>query len=228
MNKYTDFDSGYTGAIKLEIKRKDICNFIKENIYKPKRTFLDSIRKGFNIVNISKYLKIFKNEEFIQYFVGIEAYSAKNIINIIKYKYDDEDEHENSKNKNEMMKLNFEKIINLSLIEIGKESQKKLVHFIDFITGSRVLPVEIIIKPNTYDSMNQFTTTDDLKKKKNEYKSWPHYPLCKASTCFNTLNMPYIVDHDVDNLQWTVENCSANILNVLKDGIYKNVAFYDE
>jgi hypothetical protein len=40
--------------------------------------------------------------------------------------------------------------------------------------------------------------------------------------------MPYIVDHDVDNPQWTVENCSTNILNVLKDGIYKNVAFYDE
>jgi hypothetical protein len=125
------------------------------------------------------------------------------------------------------MKFKFESIMNLSLIEIGRENQKNLVYFIDFITGSRVLPVAIIIKPNIYDSMNQFITTDELKKKKNEYKHWPQYPLCKASTCFNTFIMPYIIDHD-NNHQWTVKNCSTNILNVLKDGSYKKVPFHDE
>jgi hypothetical protein len=191
------------------------------------------MREGFSIVDIANNLKIFKTKEFIRYFVGLEVYSAKDIIAIIKYNYDDCNV-QNRDNCNEQNLINnFQKVVNSSILCIGELGQKHLIHFIDFITGSRCLPPEITIKPNVFDSMNrlglnEFMISDMLKQKGEEFKTWPSFPLCNAATCFNTFTVPYIIDTDDNNCRWTVENCSTSILNVLKDGRYKDVPFDDK
>lgn len=194
------------------------------------------MQEGFNTVAISNNLKLFKNNEFCQYFVGIEAYTAENIITIIKYEYDDDDDNISTKGKT--MKLNFENVMNDSIREIGKINQKHLINFVDFVTGSRVLPLGILIRPNVYGDVNEFMTHEDLRLRREEFKTWPFYPLSKASTCFNTLNMPYLIpdnnnsndsnkNSDSGNTLWSVENVSKNLLNVLCNGEYKTIEFHD-
>ena len=86
----TNFDSHYSGAIR-EIfsnsvseseKVKALNDFIEDYIYYPRESFLLEMKKGFDLVPIHAHLLTFTYKDIMQYFVGREAVTPKEVHNV--------------------------------------------------------------------------------------------------------------------------------------------------
>ena len=132
---------------------------------------LNAMREGFNIVGISNHLMYFTTKDFEKYFVGLEIYTAKDVIKNLKFICD---------NDHEIIQFEFKNIIEDAILKLG-ENHGKLIEFVKFISGSTILQPtnKLIITPVTYGY--------------GEVPFWPEYPLPKAQTCFNRLFVPYLL-----------------------------------
>ena len=135
---------------------------------------LNAMREGFNIVGISNHLMYFTTKDFEKYFVGLEIYTANDVIKNFKFVCD---------NDHEIIQFEFKNIIEGAILKLG-ENHGKLIEFVKFISGSTILQPtnKLIITPVTYGY--------------GEVPFWPEYPLPKAQTCFNRLFVPYLLCDD--------------------------------
>jgi hypothetical protein len=84
----TNFDGNYTGVIREIIsdniseseKRKALNDFIEDYIYYPREAFLLEMKKGFDLVRLFAHLLTFTHRDIIQYFVGREAVTPKEVL----------------------------------------------------------------------------------------------------------------------------------------------------
>ena len=214
-----------SGALSTNYKtytRDELCNdFIQERIYAPRMEMLTAMKDGFNIVGISNHLMDFSSKDFEKYFVGLEIYTARDVINNLVFVSD---------NDHEIIQIEFKNVIEKAISKLG-ENHGKLMEFVKFISGSTILQPnnKLIITPIVYGSW--------------EVPFWPDYPLPKAQTCFNKLFAPYLIydltsiveekekeekDKDKDEKNgekndvneknfpsWTVENVLKSFENIL-------------
>ena len=171
--------------------REELCNdFIQNSIYRPRMEMLMAMRDGFNIVGISNHLMYFSTKDFEKYFVGLEIYTANDVINNLKFVCD---------NDHEIIQFEFKNVIEGAILKLG-ENHGKLIEFVKFISGSTILQPtnKLIITPIIYGY--------------GEVPFWPEYPLPKAQTCFNKLFAPYILsDSSVVSTETNNENHKKDI-----------------
>ena len=140
------------------------------------------MRAGFSVVKISSHLATFSHTDFTKYFVGVEVYTAQDVVNCFSYKSD---------NDIEIVQESFKNILEQAIFKLGEKKHSSLIEFVKFISGSSVLQPtrKLIIIPCVTGV--------------GEVPFWPEYPLPKAQTCFNTLLMPYLLeasdDQNIDN-----------------------------
>ena len=138
------------------------------------------MRAGFNVVKISSHLATFSHADFTKYFVGVEVYTAQDVVNCFSYKSD---------NDIEIVQESFKNILEQAIFKLGEKKHSNLIEFVKFISGSSVLQPtrKLIITPCVTGV--------------GEVPFWPEYPLPKAQTCFNTLLMPYLLEaSDAQNI----------------------------
>ena len=145
---------------------------------------LNAMRNGFNIVNIKNHLINFTNKDFEKYFVGIESYTAQDVLKNLEFE---------SGNDIEQIQPEFKSVIEQAIILLG-ENHGKLLEFVKFISGSTILQTtkKLIITPVIFTA--------------GEKPRWPDYPLPTSKTCFNKLYTPYIIDDTI----CTIENNGKN------------------
>ena len=177
---------------------------MKDRIYDPRSELLEALRVGFSIVKISSHLKQFSSRGFEEYFVGVEMFTALDVIGCLSFKCD---------NDFEVIQDSFKSMVEQAIILLGEKKHSNLTEFVKFITGSSVLQPtrKLIVTP-------LIVGTGDVPH-------WPEYPLPKAQTCFNTLFTPYLIDcseesaesSNADNIRakkdaaaWTVDNLLRN------------------
>ena len=185
-------------------------DFVKDRIYDPRSELLEALRAGFSMVKISSHLKLFSSRGFEEHFVGVEMFTALDVIGCLSFQCD---------NEFEVIQDSFKSVVEQAIIRLGETKHSNLTEFVKFITGSSVLQPtrKLIITP-------LIVGTGDVPH-------WPEYPLPKAQTCFNTLVAPYLIDWDCsatmeetsmegnnsenprakkDAAAWTVENLLRN------------------
>ena len=175
---------------------------MKERIYDPRSELLEALRAGFSIVKISSHLKPFSSRGFEEHFVGVEMFTAVDVIACLSFKCD---------NDFEVIQDSFKSVVEQAIVLLGEKKHSNLTEFVKFITGSSVLQPtrKLIVTP-------LIVGTGDVPH-------WPEYPLPKAQTCFNTLVAPYLIDWSAaeesnadcprarkDAAVWTEENLLRN------------------
>jgi HECT-domain (ubiquitin-transferase) len=135
------------------------------------------MRAGFSVVKISSHLVTFSHTDFTKYFVGVEVYTAQDVVNCFSYKSD---------NDVEIVQESFKSILEQAIFKLGEKKHSNLIEFVKFISGSSVLQPtrKLIITPCVTGV--------------GEVPFWPEYPLPKAQTCFNTLLIPYLLEASDD------------------------------
>ena len=176
----------HTGALSPSYRvysRSELEEFIIDKIYDPRSELLDAMRAGFSVVKISRHLATFSHTDFTKYFVGVEVYTAQDVVNCFSYKSD---------NDIEIVQESFKNILEQAIFKLGEKKHSNLIEFVKFISGSSVLQPtrKLIITPCVTGV--------------GEVPFWPEYPLPKAQTCFNTLLMPYLLeasdDQNIDDI----------------------------
>jgi hypothetical protein len=170
----------HTGALSPSYRvysRSELEEFIIDRIYDPRSELLDAMRAGFSVVKISSHLVTFSHTDFTKYFVGVEVYTAQDVVNCFSYKSD---------NDIEIVQENFKNVLEQAIFKLGERKHSNLIEFVKFISGSSVLQPtrKLIITPCV-------TGVEEVP-------FWPEYPLPKAQTCFNTLLMPYLLEASDD------------------------------
>lgn len=137
------------------------------------------------MVKISNHLATFSHADFTKYFVGVEVYTAQDVVNCFSYKSD---------NDIEIVQESFKNILEQAIFKLGEKKHSNLIEFVKFISGSSVLQPtrKLIITPCVTGV--------------GEVPFWPEYPLPKAQTCFNTLLMPYLLEASDDQNNDSVDN----------------------
>ena len=151
------------------------------------------MRAGFSVVKISSHLATFSHTDFTKYFVGVEVYTAQDVVNCFSYKSD---------NDIEIVQESFKNILEQAIFKLGEKKHSNLIEFVKFISGSSVLQPtrKLIITPCVTGV--------------GEVPFWPEYPLPKAQTCFNTLLMPYLLEaSDAQNIDNDDKHnrCNSNL-----------------
>ena len=169
--------SGALSSSYKEYTREELVEFIYERIYDPRSELLDAMRSGFNMVSIRSHLISFTPLQFEEYFVGVEIFTAMDVISCLIFKCD---------NEFEAIQEPFRAAVEQAIVLLADKKHTNLTEFVKFISGSSVLQVtrKLIVTPFSVSHR--------------EAPHWPEYPLPKAQTCFSTLVVPYLLDSQTD------------------------------
>jgi HECT-domain (ubiquitin-transferase) len=197
-----------------EYTREELVEFINERIYDPRSELLDAMRSGFNMVSIRSHLISFTPLQFEEYFVGVEIFTAMDVISCLIFKCD---------NEFEVIQDQFKAAVEQAIVLLADKKHTNLTEFVKFISGSSVLQVtrKLIVTPFSLSHR--------------EAPHWPEYPLPKAQTCFSTLVVPYLLDSHADNGTDTDSGdgnsrgwCAENVLRSFELMLcFNNEAFSD-
>jgi hypothetical protein len=197
-----------------EYTREELVEFINERIYDPRSELLDAMRSGFNMVSIRSHLISFTPLQFEEYFVGVEIFTAMDVISCLIFKCD---------NEFEVIQDQFKAAVEQAIVLLADKKHTNLTEFVKFISGSSVLQVtrKLIVTPFSLSHR--------------EAPHWPEYPLPKAQTCFSTLVVPYLLDSHSDNSTGTDSGdgnsrgwCAENVLRSFELMLcFNNEAFSD-
>jgi len=231
----TDFDNGYSGSITdidyLKVSygnddhRDNLLAFIHENIYSNRMDALNLMKKGFDLVPISKLLLAFNLDEFKKNFISKQIFDTDTFMNcIVCGEFDMDRPGEIAQYDKD---LPFARMVLDCLRSLDFLTRRELLMF---ATSSHLIlkgKTQIIITMKLMSPMSLVSTK--VSRAENRFPS----PMT-SHTCYKQLFVPYISERtsykdiqssDSVSQLWTAENIKKIMTDNLKDGI--GGAFHD-